>query len=40
MGTLETGRPLLDLAYGTPGLSSINVFRPDLGEAGTWDLML
>jgi len=40
MEALETGRPLLDLAYETPGLGPINVLRADLGQVGTWALML
>jgi len=35
MGLLETGGPLLDLAYGAPGLGTINVCRADLGQVGT-----
>jgi len=35
-GVLETDRPLLDLAYGAPGLGPINVCRADLGQVETW----
>jgi len=31
MGPLETGGPLLDLAYEAPGIGPINVCRADLG---------
>jgi len=36
MGPLETGEPLLDLAYGAPGFGPINVCRADLGQVRTW----
>jgi len=41
MGALETGGPLLELAYGMgpPSHGPINVFRADLGQAGTCALM-
>jgi len=34
-GALETGGPLLDLAYGAPVLGPSNVCRANLGQVGT-----
>jgi len=35
-GGLRNCGPLLDLAYGAPGLGPMNVCKADLDQVGTW----